>query len=123
MAMRVSGLRWIHDCATDGGGMRLLIFKVNQLGDNVVFLPVAQWLEKFLPGSKITILTSPTAAPLYESCAPNLRVLAEPTSEFNGAWKHPVTLVRLRRLVRECRPDACLVANDQSSVAHLLAWF
>jgi ADP-heptose:LPS heptosyltransferase len=101
--------------------MRLLIFKVNQLGDNIVFLPVVQWLEKLLPGTAITLLTSPVAAPLYGNCARSVHVIQEPTAGFNGAWKSPRELLRLRRVVRAVKPDACFVANDQGNVAHLLA--
>lgn len=109
-------------CANDARGMRLLIFKINQLGDNIVFLPVVQWLEKTLPDAVITLLTSPVAAPLYEHCAKRVRVIEQPTAEFNRAWKSPRSLLRLRRIVRDIKPDACLVANDQGNVAHLLAW-
>lgn len=101
--------------------MRLLIFKVNQLGDNLVFLPAAQWLEKLLPGAEITIATSPLAAPLYHHCLPRAKVIEFPTAQFNAAWKRPWTLLSLSRQARRLKPDACLVANDQGNVAHLLA--
>ena len=102
--------------------MRLLIFKVNQLGDNVVFLPVTQWLARLMPEAEITVLTSPIAAPIYQKCTPGLKVITEPTASFNGAWRRPAELMRLHRAVREVRPDACFMANDQGNVAHLLAW-
>ncbi len=102
--------------------MKLLIFKANQLGDNIVFLPVVQWLDKALPDARIAVVTSPVAAALYEHCAPRVQVMQEPTVAFNNAWMNPPALLRLRRRFHEFRPDACLVANDQSNVAHLLAW-
>lgn len=101
--------------------MRLLIFKVNQLGDNVVFLPAAQWLDRLLPGHEVTVFTSPLAAPLYLHCTPRVKVLRESTPDFNGAWKNPFAFLRLLLGVRARRPDACLVAGDQGHVAHLLS--
>jgi ADP-heptose:LPS heptosyltransferase len=101
--------------------MRLLIFKVNQLGDNVVYLPVVQWLCRSLPDAEITVMTSPVAAPLYERATPQVRVLTHPTSEFNSSWRHPRVFLRLVREVRALRPDACLLADDQANAAVLLA--
>jgi ADP-heptose:LPS heptosyltransferase len=115
------GLHQPFCCATNRACMRLMIFKVNQLGDNVVFLPVVQALQRALPALEITVLTSPVAAPLYENCTPGVRVLTTPTIEFNSAWRSPARLFAYHRLVRDCRPDACLLADDQGSVAHLLA--
>lgn len=102
--------------------MRLTVLKVNQLGDNVIFLPVVQWLQRLLPDTQMTIVTSPVAAPLYERCTPGVRVLTADTKIFNGSWKHPFKLLEFHRLIRASNPDACLLANDQGNVAHLLAW-
>lgn len=102
--------------------MRLTVLKVNQLGDNVIFLPVVQWLQRLLPDAALTIVTSPLAAPLYEKCTPGVRVLTADTKTFNGAWKHPMRLLEFHRLIRETKPDVCLLANDQGNVAHLLSW-
>jgi ADP-heptose:LPS heptosyltransferase len=101
--------------------MRLLIFKVNQLGDNVVFLPVVQQITRLHPGWQITVCTSPVAAPLYHTACPGVRVLEFATKSFNGSWKRPLDLARL--LWQFCRlpHDACLLGNDQGNVAHLLA--
>ncbi len=102
--------------------MRLLIFKVNQLGDNVIFLPVVQWLQKALPGSEITVMTSSVAAPLYYTCTPGVNVILAETKPFNGAWKSPSKLLHYHRLVAAARPDVCLLASDQGNVASLLAY-
>lgn len=109
-------------CATKSTDMRLTVLKVNQLGDNVIFLPVVQWLQRMLPETEMTIVTSPVAAPLYEKCTPGVRVLTVDTKIFNGSWKHPLKLLEFHRLIRTTKPDACLLANDQGNVANLLAW-
>ena len=101
--------------------MRFLVFKVNQLGDNVVFLPVVQWLRAHLPKLEITVLTSPVAAPLYEVCTPGITVMTVDTKSFNTAWKHPSRLLALHRQVRALSPEVCMLADDQGNVAHLLA--
>jgi len=101
--------------------MRLLIFKVNQLGDNVVFLPVVQQLARQFPHWKITICTSPSAAPLYHTACPNVVVKEFVTSSFNRAWQSPMSLLSLIRQFHAMPQDCCLLGNDQGNVAHLLA--
>lgn len=67
--------------------MTLVIFKVNQLGDNVVFLPVVQALSAALPGWKIVVMTSPVAARLYEVTCPQVDVRTIKTAASDGAWR------------------------------------
>lgn len=101
--------------------MTLLIFKVNQLGDNVVFLPVVQSLVAAHPDWRIVVLTSPTAARLYEVCCPQVELKIFETPKFNGAWRRPWLLARMAAELRALNPDACLLGDDQGNVAHLLA--
>ena len=101
--------------------MKLMVFKVNQLGDNVVFLPVVQWLQRNLRDVEISVFTSPVAAPLYEVCTPGVRVLTADTKVFNSSWRNPAQLLHYHRMVRKEAPDVCLLADDQGNVAHLLA--
>lgn len=101
--------------------MTLVIFKVNQLGDNVVFLPVVQALSAALPDWKIVVMTSPVAARLYEVCCPQAEVRTIETAAFNGAWRRPALLAKLAADLRVLKPDVCLLGDDQGSVAHLLA--
>ena len=102
-------------------GMRLLIFKVNQLGDNVVYLPVVQHLHRALADADITVFTSPLAAPLYTTTCPGVEVHTFATTTFNGAWRRPWKLPSLIANVRALHPGACLLGDDQGNVAHLLA--
>lgn len=101
--------------------MTLLIFKVNQLGDNVVFLPVVQALARACPGWRLVVYTSPAAARLYEVACPEVQIIPHATAAFNTAWRKPWQLAPLAAQARALRPQACLVANDQGNVAHLLA--
>lgn len=101
--------------------MTLLVFKVNQLGDNVVFLPVVQSLVAAHPDWRIAVLTSPTAARLYEVCCPQVELRVFETAQFNGAWRQPWRLMQMAAQLRGLKPDACLLGDDQGNVAHLLA--
>jgi ADP-heptose:LPS heptosyltransferase len=99
----------------------LLIFKVNQLGDNVVFLPLVQSLFARLSDWKIRLVTSPVAAPLYRTTLPQIELIVHETGPFNRAWRHPAWLAALIREFRRHPADTCLLGNDQGNVAHLLS--
>lgn len=101
--------------------MHLLFSKVNQLGDNVVFLNVVQTFRRLWPEARITVLTTPVAAGLYRSVPGHVFVRDWPRSEFNRLWRRPLVAWRLRRDLRADRPTAALVSFDQGSFAHLLA--
>lgn len=103
--------------------MRVLIFKANQLGDNVVFLPVVQELRRRFPAWEIAVFTSALAAPLYERAIPDpARRFVVPTEQFKRSWRHPVEFLRYWRQAVDFGPDACLLAEDQANVAYLLAF-
>ncbi len=101
--------------------MRFLVFKLNHLGDNVVFLTGVQYLRKYFPDWKITVVTTPDEKVLYESLAPAAEFLTCPRKQFNSAWRRPWELAAWWARLRKRGPDACLVSFDQGSVAHLLA--
>ncbi len=102
--------------------MTVLISKVNQLGDNVVFLPVVQELRRLFPELRLVVATSPVARDLYTRCVPGAKVIIQPTAKFNGAWKRPWHLLSLAAGWRAFKPDAVLLGDDQGNVAHALAW-
>jgi len=102
--------------------MRLLIIKANQLGDNIVFLPVVRELVARLGADALTLLTSPAAAPLYEGLLPRGNMWLEPTAKLLGAWRHPLRMARLAKHARSVNADAALVAFDQGNVGRLLSW-
>jgi ADP-heptose:LPS heptosyltransferase len=87
----------------------------------VVFLPVVQALSAVLKDWKIVVATSPVAARLYEVCCPAVTLKTFETADFNGAWRTPLRLRKSATEIRNLRPDACLLGDDQGSVAHLLA--
>lgn len=100
--------------------MHLLIFKINQLGDNVVYLPVVQELRKKLGDWKITVFTSPVAEPLYRTACPGVEVSTFKTRDLNGSWRKPWQIPHLIRKTRAVKPDVCLFGDDQGNIAHLM---
>ena len=101
--------------------MKLLIAKANQLGDNVVFLPVIQELIRRAGSENIHVLTSPVAADLYRDLLPQRNLWVEPTSEILGAWKNPAFFLKLWKRWRKIAPDAALLPFDQGNVPRMLA--
>jgi ADP-heptose:LPS heptosyltransferase len=101
--------------------MRLLIYKVNQIGDSVVFLPVIQWLRNQMPELEVTLFTSVQAAPLYAGLMDEGQLHAFDKNAFNTSWKHPLRLLSMVNVSRSVRPDACYLASDQGTVASLIA--
>lgn len=100
--------------------MHLLIFKINQLGDNVVYLPVVQELRKKLIDWKITVFTSPVAEPLYRIACPGVDVSTFITRDLNGSWRKPWQIPELIRKTQAIKADVCLFGDDQGNVAHLM---
>ena len=54
--------------------MNLALFKVNNLGDNIVFLPVVQALRKRFPDWRLMVFTSPAAAAWPDAPAARIRL-------------------------------------------------
>jgi ADP-heptose:LPS heptosyltransferase len=101
--------------------VNLVIFKVNHLGDSVVFVPAVQSLRRCFPDWHITLLTTPNEAPLYEGPLGPQEVLVCPKAIFDKSYRNPWALARWLWVVRRKKPDACLVAFDQGNVAHAVA--
>ena len=101
--------------------MRLLVLKLNHLGDNVVFVPAIQALKLIRPDWKITVLTTPNERALYAGKLGADEVLTTPKEAFDKSYRRPWVLARWLIRLRQVRADACLIAFDQGSVAHLAA--
>lgn len=98
-----------------------LIFKVNQLGDNIVFLPVVQRLVAKSVFSPLTLWTTPLAAPLYRNLKSGLRLALFSSEDFYPAWKSPAKLARMVARARSAKADIALVSEDMGNTAYLLA--
>lgn len=101
--------------------MNLVVFKLNHLGDSVVFLPALQALKARFPDWRLTIVTTPAEKALYENLTTADELLTTTTEHFNRCWRRPWELAAWFGRVRSRRPDACLVSFDQGNIAHLLA--
>ncbi|HEY1764776.1 MAG TPA: glycosyltransferase family 9 protein [Opitutaceae bacterium] len=98
--------------------MRALLFKVNQLGDNIAFVGSVQDLRRRCPGLHLTVLTTPGSAELYGGALGPQELITCEKRAFECAYRAPWRLAAWVRRLRGMRPDACLVSFDQSSVAH-----
>jgi ADP-heptose:LPS heptosyltransferase len=101
--------------------MRVVLIKLNSLGDNIVFVPVVQEMRRRYPSWELTLLTTPRESELYAGALAPQRLFVSPKPSFNKAYRRPWDLVRWILRIRKIKPDACLVAYDQSNVAHLVA--
>jgi len=101
--------------------MNLVVFKLNHLGDNVVFLPGLQALRARFPDLRLTILTTPHESVLYENLTPAGEILTSEKLRFDKCWRRPWALASWLVRVRSRHPDACLISFDQANMAHLLA--
>ncbi len=101
--------------------MELAIFKVNYLGDNVVFLPVVQALRQRHPDLRLTVWTDAATAPLYYADVPADDLVVVSREEFFNAWKTPWLLVRHWVGMRRRSFAASLLSSDQGNVAQALA--
>jgi ADP-heptose:LPS heptosyltransferase len=101
--------------------VKFLVGKVNQLGDNIVFLPIVQQLVKDFGYGQLLVLTSPKASQLYNSFLPPEHIISCPTNKFNSAWKHPAFLFDTIRKVRKFAPTVAILAQDQGNIGHLVS--
>jgi heptosyltransferase-2 len=101
--------------------MRIVVFKLNHLGDNLVFLPGLQALRARFPDWRLTIITTPAERVLYEQLTPADEILTCEKLRFDKCWHRPWELAAWWARIRFRRPDACLLGFDQANVPHLLA--
>ena len=103
--------------------MKVVVFKLNHLGDNVVFVPALQALRRRCPELKITLLTTPEAAALYGGPLGPHEVVVVPKRSFDRSHLRPWLLTLWMWRIRRMHPEACLVSFDQGTVAHAVAKF
>lgn len=104
--------------------MRVVLFKVNHLGDSIVFLPVVQALRRRFPDWRLTVITAEPERPLYAADLPAEQIWTAPDRvTFNHSWRRPWRFAAWLGKLRREHPDATLLSYDQGNAAHLLAWF
>ncbi len=101
--------------------MNILLFKFNNLGDSIVFLPAYQEIRRRFPKSRITLLTTPREAELYRGPLAPEEIVACEGRAFSTSYRRPWAFARWLWRVRNRRPGACLVPFDQGTAAHALA--
>lgn len=101
--------------------MKLSIFKVNLLGDSIVFLPVLQKLIERLGRSQVALYTTPIASEVFGPWVPD-RSFILPKDQFMRGWRSPSTFSRLFGFASKNRSKASLLDVDQGVTAHITAW-
>jgi len=101
--------------------MNVVVFKLNYLGDNIVFAPALQALRRLCPDWRITLLTTPGVAELYGGPFGPQEILSCPKRRFDKSPRRPWELAWWAWAVRRRRPAACLVSFDQGYAAHAVA--
>jgi ADP-heptose:LPS heptosyltransferase len=101
--------------------MKVIVFKFNHLGDNIVFVPVIQALRALHPDWTITLLTTPRETPLYGGARAPSAIMTAEKDAFDKSYRRPWRLAAWIARIRAIRPDACLLGFDQGTVAHLVA--
>ena len=101
--------------------MKVVIFKLNAFGDNVVFVSAVQALRARCPDWHLTVITTPNEAELYGGPLAPQEILVSTKRAFNKSHRRPWVLGSWIWRIRRRRPDACLLAFDQGSAAHLIA--
>jgi ADP-heptose:LPS heptosyltransferase len=101
--------------------MNVVVFKLNSLGDNVVFVPAIQAMRKQFPHWRITLVTTPFESELYGGSLRPQEKIVSSKAAFNNAYRRPWRVLWWVWRIRRKRPDACLVPFDQSNVAHFVA--
>lgn len=101
----------------------IFVFKVNQLGDSVAFLPTLQQLYSSAATKNLSlhVWTTPIASSVL-NFNPTLTIHQTPLHEFNRSWKKPHLCQQILRQVRKTHPTACLLDWDQGNIAHLAAF-
>jgi ADP-heptose:LPS heptosyltransferase len=99
---------------------RVLISKVNGLGDLVVFLPTIAALRTLLPDASITVMVPNGLGVLVRGAVSVDDVLEVPVAVVRQPHHHPREYLSLVRRLRTMRFDFALNSHDERSGAVLL---
>ena len=103
--------------------MNVVILKLNNLGDSVVFVPAVQALRRSCPDWQITLVTTPNESGLFGGPLGPQETWACPKSVFERSYRRPWVLAQWIWAVRRKGAEACLVSFDQGNAAHAVAKF
>jgi len=95
---------------------RVLIVKLNRLGDTVAFLPTIDAIRKGWPGASLTFLTTDIGRELVEGS----KLIDEVWVSAIGGVKTLRGFLRWIRIVRRNRFDIAVASSDSSSFVALL---
>lgn len=102
--------------------MEIELFKVNHLGDSLVFLPVVQALRRLHPDLRLNLWVDENSAALFEGDLAPAQMIQVQIATFFSPWRNPRAFAHHLQRMRRRAPAASLLSHDQGSAAHALAW-
>lgn len=100
--------------------MKLSIFKVNQLGDSIVFLPVLRMFSEVLGKDSFSLFTTPIASQIFGPYLPKSHLILKKEIYFNS-WRSPGSLLNIAQFSFRNRSKVSWLDLDQGAWAHSLA--
>lgn len=101
--------------------MRVLVTKVNSLGDAVSFLPTLVGIGRALPSAEVTLLCSSVGEQVVAGCLPGLTSAVVDRNRLHDLRRVTPMLWRTLRELAGRRFDLSLHSYDEPSFSYLLA--
>lgn len=101
--------------------MRIALINILNLGDNLIFLPVADALRQLQPDAEIIVLTSDVAVDLYDPEKFRPIVLQTTRDRHVAFWRRPEGAIKFLSTLRAFKPEAVLISHVQPNIAHIAA--
>lgn len=95
---------------------RILVIKLNRLGDTIAFLPAINAIRRGLPEAHVTLLTTDTGKEIIEGTTLVDRIWVSTIEEV----KTPAGFLKWLKLIRKERFDCAIASSDNSSFIALL---
>jgi lipopolysaccharide heptosyltransferase II len=94
---------------------RILVIRLDLLGDLIFSLPAVRALRATYPRAELTLLTLPYTQPLVELVPEVDRVLTLDVNRYRrpAGWRHLDEVLRLVRVLRAARYDLCVALHGR----------
>src|SRR5262249_26817290 len=98
-----------------GAVRRILVIRLDLLGDLIFSLPAVRALRAAYPRAELTLLTLPYTRPLVELVPEVDRVLTLDVNRYRrpAGWRHLDEVARLVRALRAARYDLCVALHGR----------
>jgi heptosyltransferase III len=104
----------------DMDGPRILVFKLNFLGDAIAFLPTVSAVRRIFPRASVDVVCTERTESIFSKSVFNIRTISVPRDSAHGV-RGPMTVPKIARRLGRLRYDFALLSHDEPSFAYLLA--